>query len=385
MRSGSNAKRSRFSRLGEVSGRSMRRYYGAAAAHSNGVGQPLQTDVRAKPARPENGTVSGASAQPLRVSRQVLLRAAQVFRRIDGEPKALVPEGPEPSVGRQLGKRRRLVVTPLRQAFERLLPEDIHTAAHPRRHPAALAEAAHDVLLIELDDPERRRRPRHHDRRGRAGLAVTSQHLAQIAVEQLVPVQRVDVALLAALLRGKADASASPERLRLLGDRELRTAAREHALEELAAPGAAAHDHTRDACQDEQAELVGEQRPARDLDERLRPAARGVAEPLGLAAGKDDCFHGYASSSASSSSCADARPIPSYVKPAARTASGSRRLRPSMISGRRIASRISGDAIPRNSSHSVTITAASAPVTASTALEEIATPWSSSRGSAAGS
>src|SRR5919108_4345262 len=111
MRSGSNAKRSRFSRLGEVSGRSTRRYYGAAAAHSNGVGQPLRTDVRANPARPENDTASGASAQPLRVSRQVLFRAAQIFRRVDGEPNALVPEGPEPPVGCQLGKRRHLVVT----------------------------------------------------------------------------------------------------------------------------------------------------------------------------------------------------------------------------------------------------------------------------------
>ena len=42
---------------------------------------------------------------------------------------------------------------------------------------------------------------------------------------------------------------------------------------------------------DELVDLVGHQRPARQLDERLRAAARGLAEALGLPARQDDRLH----------------------------------------------------------------------------------------------
>ena len=64
-------------------------------------------------------------------------------------------------------------------------------------------------------------------------------------------------------------------------------------------------------------DLVSHQRLARDLDQRLRAATRGVAETLGLAAGEDDRFHYCLSSrsgssvSGSAASADAARPMPS--------------------------------------------------------------------------
>jgi len=49
-------------------------------------------------------------------------------------------------------------------------------------------------------------------------------------------------------------------------------------------------------------------------------------------------------------------------------------LRPSTITARRIAARTSSEASVRSSSHSVTITAASAPVTASRTVSQKVTP-----------
>ena len=77
--------------------------------------------------------------------------------------------------------------------------------------------------------------------------------------------------------------------------------------------------------------------------------------------------------------------MPSYANPALRTACGSSRLRPSTISGVAIASRTSADASSRSSFHSVTITAASAPRTASSTEPTTSTPRGSVVPSATGS
>src|SRR5207302_10798809 len=73
------------------------------------------------------------------------------------------------------------------------------------------------------------------------------------------------------------------------------------------------------------------------------------------------------------------RPIPSYVSPAARTATGSRALRPSTTSEPPIASAARLQSSPTSSGHSVTRTAASAPARASRAVCENSTPGMSSR------
>src|SRR5207248_1339532 len=108
----------------------------------------------------------------------------------------------------------------------------------------------------------------------------------------------------------------------------------------LAGAGVAADDHPVDSGASQQAELPGRQRPPSHGHERLREAARGVAEPLGLATRQNDRFH-YSASSASTSGVSgsaasgdDARPMPSYSNPAPRVVSGSSRFRPSTITRR---------------------------------------------------
>src|SRR5438034_431319 len=300
----------------------------------------------------------------------VLLGLSQVLGGVDRQPESLVAEGAELPFRGELGERCRLVVAALRETSERLLAEDVDAAADPALDRPALREAR-DPAVVELDDPERRLRARDGDRRRGAVGTVGREQVREIDVDQLVPVQREDVAALLALVCREADASAAAEALRLLRDRDLDAQASERGRELLAGAGAAADDHALDSGSPEQADLPGSQRAPRDRDERLRQAACDVAETLGLAARQDDRFHYSASSvsrsgvSGRTSSGETARPIPSYAKPAARTASGSRRFRPSMINGCRIAARTSSVASPFSCGHSVTITAASAPVTAS--------------------
>ena len=113
----------------------------------------------------------------------------------------------------------------------------------------------------------------------------------EVDVDQLVAVQREQVALLAPRLRREADAPAPPQRLRL-GDRDdLGAEAAERRLEGAFLAGRAADEHSSHAGGGQLLDLVGGQRPARELDERLRTPVRGLAEALGLAARQDDRFH----------------------------------------------------------------------------------------------
>jgi len=66
----------------------------------------------------------------------------------------------------------------------------------------------------------------------------------EVDVEQLVPVQREDVARLLALTRRKADTPSSPEPLGLLGDRDFDAEAAESGRELLTSSGAATDDYT---------------------------------------------------------------------------------------------------------------------------------------------
>ena len=104
-------------------------------------------------------------------------------------------------------------------------------------------------------------------------------------MDQLVAVQDVDRPGLLPRLCCETDASPTPERLALGHGHDLRPEAGELGLEELFLAGRAADDHSVDARRGEERDLVGGERPPRDRDERLRPALRRVAEPLGLAAG----------------------------------------------------------------------------------------------------
>src|SRR5581483_7106422 len=321
------------------------------------------------------------SREPLRARGNLLLGGPQLLRRVDRQPEAGVPERVQPPLCGELRKRRRLVVALLREARDRLVAQHVVAAVDPERDAAALAEPVDHVVVAELDDAELRVRLRDRDRRERIRRAMPLEHGNEVDVDELVAVQRVDVPGLLPEPGCVLDPAAPAEPLGLLRGGNLGAEPLQLALEDGALPGGAGHDHPRHAGPHEPGDLVGRERPARDVDERLRAPAGRVAEPLGLAAGEDDRLQGpYASAvarwagvSGSTSVAEVGRPMPSYANPAARVCSGSRRLRPSMIRGFAIAARTSCDARPRSSSHSVTITAASAPRTASATVSAIST------------
>ena len=122
-------------------------------------------------------------------------------------------------------------------------------------------------------------------------LLVRFQEGAQVDVVQLVPVERVDRSRLLALLRCEAQASPTPEWLRLRNRDDLGPQPRELRLEESRLTGAAAHDDALDARTDELGDLVLGERVACDRDERLRVSSRRVTEPGRLPAGEDDRLH----------------------------------------------------------------------------------------------
>ena len=129
-----------------------------------------------------------------------------------------MPQRAQASLGGELREGGRLVVAALREALERLLAEDVDAAADPLVEPRRLAKAG-DQVVVEVDHAERRAQRDDRDRRGRGALAVEAQQGREVDVDQLVAVQREQVALLAPRRRREADAPAPPERLRL-GDRD---------------------------------------------------------------------------------------------------------------------------------------------------------------------
>jgi hypothetical protein len=120
---------------------------------------------------------------------------------------------------------------------------------------------------------------------------VPRQQRPEVDRDELVAVQREDVSALLPLPGRELDPAAAPEPLGLLRADDLGRQAGELLREEVALPGRAGDDHALDPRLGEAGDLVRGERPLADLDERLRTAARGVAHPLGLAAGKDDRLH----------------------------------------------------------------------------------------------
>src|SRR2546426_8479200 len=109
------------------------------------------------------------SFRPVRVRGEVLVGNPEVLRSVHSQPDSLVPERMEPPFRGELREGARLVVAVLRKARQRLVAEDVDTAADPVIEARSFAETRHDVLL-ELDDPERRAQRDDGDRgRGAAG------------------------------------------------------------------------------------------------------------------------------------------------------------------------------------------------------------------------
>src|SRR5215471_2994569 len=323
----------------------------------------------------------------------VLPSAAQVLRRVHGEPDALVAVRMQPPLARELRKRGLLVVALLGQERERLLAENVDAGVDPVVEQRGLAETGDRAVALDLHHPKRGAHLRDDDRRCGAAPIVFREERGEVEIEQLVAVERENRAFLAATRRREAKPAAAAERL-LLPDRlDLGAEPGERGEKRLFVPRAARDDDTRHAALDEAGDRILREREASDRHERLRQSLRRVAEPFRLAAAEEERLH-QAVVSRSGDGCGlpltppgvalVGRPMPSYSKPAAAAAAGSRRFRPSTMSGRAIASRTSAVASSCNSGHSVTITAASASRTASRKESQIWTPWRSS-GRATGS
>jgi hypothetical protein len=121
---------------------------------------------------------------------------------------------------------------------------------------------------------------------------VPGQQCGQVGVQELVPVQGVEVSLLPPRRGGESEPAAPSQRLRLGDGDDLRAEAGELRLEEPLVPRRTADEDAGDPRAGEPRDLVRGQRPPGDRDEGLRTPLRGLAEALGLAPGQDDRLHG---------------------------------------------------------------------------------------------
>ena len=124
-----------------------------------------------------------------------------------------------------------------------------------------------------------------------SGRAVALEERAVVEVEQLVAVHRENGAVLAPMAGGEAQSAAAAERLRLSDGDDLDASPAERCVELVFLSDRAGDDRTRDPGRREPLDRVRGERLPRHLHERLRLALRGLAEPLGLAAGEDERLH----------------------------------------------------------------------------------------------
>ena len=221
----------------------------------------------------------------------MLLGALEVLWSVHRDPQALVPEGEQLAFLGELGEGRLLVVAALRQPLERLVVEHVDAGVHPMREPRCFVKAADTVAVRQLDDAELRLQRRDHDGRCAFILLVRVEEGTQVDVVELVAVERIQRARLVAMLGREAQASPTPERLRLRDGDDLCAQARELRLEQRRLPGAAADDHPLDTSAHELRDLVLRKWVPRDGDERLRMTPRRIAEARRLAAREDDRLH----------------------------------------------------------------------------------------------
>src|SRR5579871_2064443 len=243
--------------------------------------------------------------------------AAEILRRVHGQPHAGVAVAAQLALGGELGERRELVVAALGEPLERLLAEDVDAGVDPLVEHRRFAKAGDRAVLLEIDDAEGGTHLGYDDRRGRAALLVLGDEAGIVEVEQLVSVEREHRAALPAMRRGKAEAAAAAERLALPHRLDLGAEADERVPEDVLLAGAAGDDDARHSRVDESADGVLGERKARDGDERLRQPRRRLAQPLRLPACEEKSLH---QARAATAVAFVGRPIASYSKPAATTA-----------------------------------------------------------------
>ena len=141
-------------------------------------------------------------------------------------------------------------------------------------------------------------------------------------------------------LLGELQRAAGAERARLLDEPQLDpepaavTEDRAHAVGHVAAR----HHDLVDAVAAQPVEHEADEGPVHERDDRLRMGGGERAQARALAPREDQGLH-YAETAGSRGwvGLIPGRPTPSYVRPASRTASASRKLRPSMTTSPRIA------------------------------------------------
>src|SRR5262245_40595695 len=94
-------------------GFSTRRGSKAQASSESMFGESIASPTSGDPL-----TVSGG--EPVGVRGDVLRRCPKLLRRVHREPEPLVPVGVEPTLGRELGESRVLVVAALGESVDRL-------------------------------------------------------------------------------------------------------------------------------------------------------------------------------------------------------------------------------------------------------------------------
>ena len=157
--------------------------------------------------------------------------------------------------------------------------------------PRRLTEAADHVLLVDLDDAERRLERRDRDRGRRRAFAVPREQRAEVDVEQLVAVEGVAGAALVPARRREAEAPPRPSG----------SSSPASASSMSTPPSACANARSCPAWQLMIARVTPAAASSRNwCSASGRPAIStsafglppgSVTEPLGLAAGEDDCFH----------------------------------------------------------------------------------------------
>src|SRR5215217_4288400 len=171
-----------------------------------------------------------------------LLRLPQILGRVHGQPEPCVAKRVDASLASELRKGRVLVVATLGQTLDGLLAEDVDAAADPVGQLGRLAESRDDVVVAEVDDPERRLERRDGDRRCRARLPVAGKYRAEVEVDQLIAVQREDLSRLLPERGCEAKPSPAAERLGLGSRDDLGAQSSELRDEEILGPGRAADD-----------------------------------------------------------------------------------------------------------------------------------------------
>jgi len=177
------------------------------------------------------------------------------------------------------------VITAFRHPREGFFSEDVHTAVDPLRKPRSLIEAHHEVITSEFNDAYRDTQRRYGNRGTGRALPVTVKQAAQVDIEQVVPIEDVDISFVSTLSRRVSNASSAAERLRLFDRDNVRSKPVKLIAEDGPLPGGAADEDPVDTRPDEESDMVSGEGSTCNANKRLRHPARRLSETFPLPSG----------------------------------------------------------------------------------------------------